>query len=70
MLTGRVAERLADIEEETLGEITCAEDIPNWARLRGVDVSFDPNGKRAYLGYIKARSEESEQYAVREWLEW
>ena len=70
ILTGRVAERLAEIEEKGLGNIDCAEDIPNWARLSGVDVKFDPEGRRAFLGYMRHRCEGSKRDTVQEWLEW
>lgn len=69
-LTGRVAKRLADIEEEGLGEINCAQDIPNWARLSGVDVRFDPEGRCAFLKYLRDRWEGSKRNTVQEWVEW
>lgn len=70
MLTGRVAERLVEIEEEGLGHIGCAEDIPHWVRLAGADVKFDPSGRRAFLQYIRNSSEGSGKDTVEEWIEW
>jgi hypothetical protein len=69
-LTGKVAERLADIEEAGLGAIDCAEDVPNWARLSGVDINFDPEGPRALLQYLRHRTKKAKRDTVQEWLEW
>lgn len=69
-LTGRVVERLAELEEKDLGDIECAEDVPDWARLRGVAVRFDPDGRRAYLQYLRQENKESKRETIGEWLEW
>ena len=52
VLTARVAERLIDIEEG-LDPITCAEDVPDWARLSGVDVKFDLYGRLGTVSYSR-----------------
>ena len=49
-IAARVAQRLINIEEESLGEVTCAEDVPDWARLSRVEVKFDYQGR---LGTVK-----------------
>lgn len=70
-LTGRVVERLADLEERDLGDIGCAEDVPDWKRLKGLAVRFDPDGRRVYLQYLRQKNEESNGGdVVEEWLEW
>jgi hypothetical protein len=69
-LTGRIAERLIEIEEEGLGEISCADNVPNWARLSTVDVKFEPEGRRAFLEYIRCKTEGGKRNTVQEWLEW
>ncbi|KAG0647407.1 hypothetical protein D0Z07_7185 [Hyphodiscus hymeniophilus] len=69
ILTGRVAERLVDLEEEGL-EIESAEDVPNWARVSGVDIRFDSDGRRAYLQYMRQRTKDGKRDVIAECLQW
>ncbi|KAL8998895.1 MAG: hypothetical protein Q9169_002114 [Polycauliona sp. 2 TL-2023] len=46
VLTARVCERIMKLEEEGLGEVTCAADIPNWRRVSDIDVTFDLQARR------------------------
>ncbi|KAL9598623.1 MAG: hypothetical protein Q9219_004368 [cf. Caloplaca sp. 3 TL-2023] len=55
-LTARVAERLVHIEEEGLGKVKCASDVPDWRRISDVDVSFDLQQKRGTIKYSRLRS--------------
>jgi len=55
VLTARVAERLISIEEEGLGEVTCCQDVPDWARISAVDVQFDLEGRVGTVGYHPQR---------------
>ncbi len=56
ILTARVAERLMGIEEEGLGIVTCAADIPDWARITDVNVKFDFQGRLGTVSYSSKRS--------------
>ena len=47
--TARVCEKIMLVEEAGLGEVKCAEDIPDWNRINEVDVQFDMQGRKAYL---------------------
>lgn len=56
ILTARVAERLIGIEEAGLGNVTCSEDVPDWARISDVEVKFDPQGRLGTVKYSRQRS--------------
>lgn len=51
LLVARVMERYIEIEEDGLGELTDASDIPDGNRLSGVDAKFDLEGRRAFVEY-------------------
>ena len=57
ILTARVAERLMGIEEDGLGTVTCAADVPEWARISNVDVKFDSQGRLGTVSYSSKRSQ-------------
>ena len=44
-ITSRVCGKLVEIEEEGLERISCCEDVPEWARISGVNVKFDTEGR-------------------------
>jgi hypothetical protein len=69
-LVGRVLERMVEIEEKNFENIECAEHIPDWARLNGVAVTFDPEGRRAYLQYLRQEHKESNMETIEELIEW
>lgn len=56
ILTARVAERLVGIEEEGLGIVTCAADVPDWARISDVNVKFDFQERLGTVSYSSKRS--------------
>ncbi len=56
ILTARVAERLIGIEEAGLGKVTRCEDIPDWARISDVEVSFNRQGRLGIVRYSRQRS--------------
>lgn len=56
ILTARVAERIIRIEEEGLGNVTCPEDVPDWARMSDVAVKFDLQGRLGTISYSRKRS--------------
>ncbi len=56
ILTARVAERLIGIEEAGLGKVTRCEDIPDWARISDVEVSFNRQGRVGTVRYSRPRS--------------
>lgn len=52
IITSRVAQRLIDREEEGL-EVTCCQDVPDWARLSATTVKFDYEGRLGTVHYIR-----------------
>jgi hypothetical protein len=71
VLTARVAERLIHIEEEGLGNITCPQDVPDWARISDVSVKFDLQGRLGTINYSRQRSPlEKVRAPVTEELRW
>ncbi|KAL3294643.1 C6 zinc finger domain protein [Colletotrichum asianum] len=54
MLAARVLERIVDVEEDGLGEITEARDVPEAARVAGVLAKFLSGKGRAKLTYSRA----------------
>ncbi|KAF3804878.1 hypothetical protein GCG54_00004148 [Colletotrichum gloeosporioides] len=54
MLAARVLERIVDVEEDGLGEITESRDVPEAARVAGVLVKFLSGKGRAKLTYSRA----------------
>jgi hypothetical protein len=70
-LTARVAERVVKIEEEGLGEVTCASDVPDWARISEVQPTFDQYARMAVVKYSRFRSaSDSYRTPVMEVVEW
>ena len=56
VVTARVAERLIGIEESGLGNVTCCEDVPDWARISDVEVKFDLQERLGTVKYSRQRS--------------
>lgn len=56
ILTARVAEKVISIEEEGLGIVICAADVPDWARINDVSVKFDLHGRLGAISYKHSRS--------------
>ena len=56
VLTARVAERLIGIEESGLGNVTCCEDVPDWARVSDVHVNFDLHERQGTVTFSRQRS--------------
>ena len=55
VMTVRVTEKLVSIEEEGLEEVRRCEDVPEWARVRGVNISFDSEGRLDKINYQRNR---------------
>ena len=71
VLTARVAEKLISIEEAGLGNVTRCEDVPNWARISEVSVSFDLQGRLGTIKYSRQRSpSEKIQDTVTDVMRW
>lgn len=71
ILTAHVAERLIGIEEAGLGNVTCCEDVPDWARISDVEVKFDLQGRLGTVKYSRQRSPlEKIRDAVMESVSW
>ena len=56
ILAARVAEEVVGIEEEGLGPIACAADVPERARLCSVNVEFDRHGRISAVSYNRRSS--------------
>ncbi|KAH8678856.1 hypothetical protein BGZ60DRAFT_468234 [Tricladium varicosporioides] len=70
-LTAKVARRVMEIEEEGLGEIRCAEDVPLWARISEVEPIFDQEARRAKISYTRLGSDGcSVAKRIEEIVEW
>ena len=57
-IAARVAERIVAIEEDAVGDVAKYERIPMWARVVGVSVSFDRQGREGRFTYSRASSPE------------
>ena len=69
--TARVCEKLMSIEEEGLGEVKCAGDVPEWARIYEVNIGFDVEGRAEKIGYRRMRSASDPNGSEgRESIEW
>ena len=51
ILTARVAENVISIEENGLGHVASAQDVPEWARISDVHVNFDLYGRLGAIQY-------------------
>jgi hypothetical protein len=70
-LTGRVAQRVIEIEEEGLGEVRSCNDVPDWARISNVKPTFDRDGRKATLNYSRLKSRDVVgRKTVEEVIEW
>ena len=71
LLTAKVAERVVEIEEEGLLDVTDCSDVPDWARISDVVPTFDHVGKRGILRYSRVGSaHEMVRSTKEEILEW
>ncbi|KAI1629070.1 hypothetical protein EDD37DRAFT_615984 [Exophiala viscosa] len=71
VLAARVAERVVEIEEASLGSVTSCADVPDWARLSDVHPVFDLEKKRAVLFYQRQLSAlDVGRIPVQETIEW
>ena len=70
LLTARVAERLIHIEEEGIGPITCAEDVPEWSRIPDVEVKFDQYSRVATIHYTRSHGSMEGCKTLMEIIEW
>lgn len=71
LLTAKVARRVVEIEEEGLGEIRCAADVPLWARISEVEPIFDQEARRAKISYTRLGSDgRSVAVRIEEMIEW
>ena len=50
-IAGRVCSKLIEIEEKGLGQVTRCEDVPESARVSGVKVIFDSEGRLGAIAY-------------------
>ena len=55
ILAAQIAEQVVRLEEEGLGSIASADDVPQRARLRSVELDFDHHGRISNVSY-KRRS--------------
>jgi hypothetical protein len=70
-VTAMLAKRTMELEEEQLGEVVTCADVPNWARIAGIEVKHDMNFRTAKVRYIRARcSADVEWTWVEESISW
>ncbi|KAL8847916.1 MAG: hypothetical protein Q9221_007047 [Calogaya cf. arnoldii] len=60
VLTARVCERIMNLEEEGLGEVKCAADVPDWRRISDVGVTFDHQARSGEIKLSRLRSRDSD----------
>lgn len=68
-LLARVGKTIVALEEKDLGEVTCAADVPTWARLTAIDPEFDLERSSMKMKYWK-RSLEGDVVSHEEYVEW
>lgn len=59
ILTARVCERIMALEEEGLGEVKCAADVPDWRRISDIQVTFDLQARSAEIKLSQLQSRHS-----------
>ena len=55
VLAGQVGERIISLEEEGLGLVSSCHDVPDWARVKAVNVDFDMEGRLGKIKYKRQR---------------
>ena len=71
ILTARACERIMNLEEEGLGEVKCAADIPDSRRISDVEVSFDLQARSCQVKMSRLRSRQSNvREPVTDMIEW
>ncbi|KAG8526874.1 uncharacterized protein KY384_008303 [Bacidia gigantensis] len=58
-LAAVTAEKIISLEEESLVSVTSCHDVPEWARIRNVDVEFDVEGRLGKIKYTRRRAEDN-----------
>ena len=70
-VAARVAERIVEIEEGTVGNVTSSHDVPNWARVHGLNVSFDKAERKGNFSYIRSTSRQNQSMeSIHEVIRW
>lgn len=59
-VAARVAERLVEIEEGAVGNVTSFHDVPNWAWIHGLNVSFNKLERKGDFSYIRSTGRQNE----------
>ena len=54
-LVAKLARRCLEMEEEPLGNVVTSSDVPNWARIAGLDINFDLDARVANVKFLRAR---------------
>ncbi|KAL8921196.1 MAG: hypothetical protein Q9172_004158 [Xanthocarpia lactea] len=57
ILTARVCERIMNLEEEGLGEVKTAADVPEWRRIIDIQVAFDLEARRGEIKFLRLHSD-------------
>ena len=63
-IAAKVAERIVAIEEGAVGTVNSFRDVPDWARIHGLDVQFDKQARRAHFSYIRPISQQHRSLEV------
>lgn len=51
VLSAYICKRIMEIEEEGLGQVTCCEDVPAWARISKLELDFDLQPRKVRMRY-------------------
>lgn len=63
-IAAKVAERIVAIEEGAVGTVSSFRDVPDWARIHGLDVKFDKQERRGHFSYIRPISQQHRSLEV------
>ena len=70
-IAAKVAERIVAIEEGAVGTVSKFQDVPEWARIHGLNVQFDKQERRGYFSYIRPISQQHRSLEVfKEIISW
>ena len=70
-IAAKVAERIVAVEEGAVGTVNSFRDVPEWARIHGLQVQFDKQERRGHFSYIRPKSQQHRSLEVfRETINW
>ena len=70
-IAAKVAERIVAVEEGAVGTVNSFRDVPEWARIHGLEVKFDKQERKGHFSYMRQKSEQHQSLEVfRETICW